>query len=289
MTIQQVMPKVFQWATATEALAAVGAELTLRQQGATAPPEVAAALAGVAGAAGLGDLDELAPPERAAVVGVVRMILHQSLDLLDHPDRSAEWTYTDPYILDGFGRGSAMLPATFADAHPDLADVEAFLDVGTGVGLLACAAAQVWPGATVVGIDPWEPSLARARANVADAGLEDRITVRSQTLADLDDVDTYDAAWIPTFFLTEEALAEGLKVVVGALRPGGWVILGIESPIDDPLEAAATALRWVRGGGGSLRADRAAQLLEETGFEAVHVAEPSGPIPLDLLLGQRPT
>jgi hypothetical protein len=38
----------------------------------------------------------------------------------------------------------------------------AFLDVGTGVGGLAIEAARVWPALRVVGIDQWEPALALA-------------------------------------------------------------------------------------------------------------------------------
>jgi tRNA1(Val) A37 N6-methylase TrmN6 len=68
-----------------------------------------------------------------------------------------------------------MIPALIATAYPDLVNVRSFLDVGTGVGLLAVAAARVWPAATIVGIDPWEPSLERARANVAQAGLDGRM------------------------------------------------------------------------------------------------------------------
>jgi len=121
-----------------------------------------------------------------------------------------------------------MIPAMIAGAHPDLAEVTSFLDVGTGVGLLAVAAAAVWPSATVVGIDPWETSLERARANVAGAGLDGRVTLRSQTMGSLHDVDAYDCAWIPTFFVTEAVLQEGLA----AYTPHwefwtGWVLLAV--------------------------------------------------------------
>ena len=46
---------------------------------------------------------------------------------------------------------------------PELAGVRLFLDVGSGIGLLAVAAAGVWPQATVVGIDVWGPSLTTLR------------------------------------------------------------------------------------------------------------------------------
>jgi SAM-dependent methyltransferase len=238
---------------------------------------------------GIADLGELPATQQAMLLGIIRMSLHYAVDLVDNPDRSPGWTYTDPAILDGFGRGSAMIPGLIASAHPGLAEVTSFLDVGTGVGLLAVAAANVWPKATVVGIDLWEPALERARPNVVQAGLEDRITLRHQDLADLDDVDTYDCAWIPTFFLTEPVLEAGLAAVVRALRPGGWVVLGLNRPTPDPLAAAVAALRWTRGGGGLLDGKDATNLLEAAGCGGVHSVPPAGPTPIELILGQRPT
>ena len=287
MSLEHVMGTVMQWATLTEAMAALGAELALQRPDVEAPPEIVAALRAVSTAAGV-DLDELPPPQQAMLVGIIRMYLHQATDLLEHPDRAPGWTFTDPVILDGWGRGSSMVPALMSSAHPDLADVRSFLDVGTGVGLLAVAAANVWPAATIVGIDPWETALERARANVAQAGLEDRITLRRQSLADLDDRAAFDCIWIPTFFLTEAALDEGLTAAVRALRPGGWVALGRLRPPPDPLGEATTALRWIRSGGCPLEAKRAVELLEQAGCEAVHLAQPTGPAPLELALGQRP-
>ncbi len=288
MPIEQVMPALFQLGTATEALAALGADVALRQPDAEPSPEIASALQAVTAAAGVGDIGDLAPPQQAMVLGMVRMFLHQALDLLDHPDRGPGWTFTDPAILDGWGRGSAMLPPMIASAHPDLADVTTFLDVGTGVGLLALAATNVWPNATVVGIDPWAPSLERAKANVAHAALEDRVTLRSQALAEVDDVDAFDCVWIPTFFLTEAGLREGLPAVVKAARPGGWVVLGIDAPSPDPLAAATANLRYVRGGGVVLDADQAVVLLEDAGCVDAHAAALPGPAPIGLVLGQRP-
>src|SRR5690242_7929532 len=109
MSFEDVIGTVMQWATATEALAAVGAELSLAEGGGSAPPEIVAALQGVSTAAGLADLDDLAPPQRAMLASIVRLYLHQALDVIEHPDRAPGWTFTDPAILDGWGRGSMMV------------------------------------------------------------------------------------------------------------------------------------------------------------------------------------
>lgn len=288
MAFEEVMGTVMQWMTATDALAALGAELQLQAPDAEAPAEIIAALRTVSSAAGIGGVSEIPAPQRGMLLGVIGLCLHHAVDVLDNPDRSPGWTYTDPAILEGIGRGSSMIPALIASAHPDLAEVTTFLDVGTGVGWLAVAAANVWPQATVVGIDPWEPALERARANIAQAGLGDRIALRSQMLADVDDDAVFDCVWIPTFFLTEAALEEGLKAAVRAARPGGWIVLGRNRPTLEPLAAATASLRWTRGGGCALEAERAVELLEQTGCEAVQVVQPTGPAPIEFAIGQRP-
>ena len=62
------------------------------------------------------------------VTGLIRMGLHQASDLLDDPGRPPGWTFTDPAILQGWGRGSAVVPGVLAAAVPELAGVRSFLD-----------------------------------------------------------------------------------------------------------------------------------------------------------------
>src|SRR5262245_30186713 len=180
MAFNEVLGTVMQWITASEALAALGAELQIQQDAADAPPEIVAALQSVSTAAGITDLAELEPQQRAMILGVIRTYVRHANELVDNPVKGPGWTFTDPAILDGWGRGSAMVPPMIAGAHADLAEVGDFLDVGTGVGLLAVAATSVWPTASVVGIDTWKPSLERATTNVEAAGLGERIELREQ-------------------------------------------------------------------------------------------------------------
>jgi hypothetical protein len=83
MAFEDVLGQVMQWVTATEAMAALAAELELQLSDSPAPAEVAAALTRVSGAAGLTGLDELPPPQRMMLVGVIRMYLRR---------RSTSWT-----------------------------------------------------------------------------------------------------------------------------------------------------------------------------------------------------
>jgi hypothetical protein len=130
--------------------------------------------------------------------------------------------------------------------------------------------------------------LARARANVAQAGLDDRITLRQQSVGELDDVDAYDCAWVPTFFITESDLEQAMPALVRAMRPSGWIVFGRMRPIPDPVAEAVAALRTIRGGGANLDTKRAVDLLESSGCTSVHTAPPTGPTPLEFVLGQRP-
>ncbi|HET9051818.1 MAG TPA: class I SAM-dependent methyltransferase, partial [Candidatus Dormibacteraeota bacterium] len=255
MSFVDVMGAVLRWTTGIEAAAALGAELSLMQSGQSAPPEIAARLRAVSAAAGLDGLEELTPQQRAIMVGIVRLHLHHAEDLLDSPARAAGWTYTDPVILDGWGRGSTVVPSIIAAAIPELGEVRSFLDVGTGVGLLAVSAAALWPEASIVGLDTWEPSLARARANIAGAGLQERIALREQNVADIEDVDAFDVSWVPTFFISPTALTEAVRRLVRATRPGGWIVLGRFLNPPDPVASAVGSLRTIRGGGSELSAD----------------------------------
>lgn len=287
MSFETVMGALSPWMVGAEALAAVGADLQ-RAEGAAVPAPVTEAVGAIRAAAGLGDVAEIPAPQRAMLLGIIRLTLHQALDVLDHPDRAPGWTFDAPAILDGWGRGSAMVPALLAAAHPDLASVGRFLDVGTGVGLLAVAAATVWPDSEIVGIDPWPPSLARARANVGAAGLGDRITLREQRLADVAEVETFDCVWVPTFFLSEEDLGSGVKTAVSAVRPGGWIVLGRNREMPVALANAVATLRVVRAGGTPLAADPAIALLEGVGCTDVHVPALPPHVPIEFVLGRRP-
>jgi SAM-dependent methyltransferase len=287
MPFEDVMTIVSRWLVATEALAAVGAELTLLQAPEPGHPEVTGALQAVSAAAGLPDLGELPSPQREMLIGLIRMGLRQAADLVDDPGRPPGWTFTDPAILQGWGRGSAMIPGALAAAAPELAGVRSFLDVGTGIGLLAIAAAGVWSQAAVVGIDIWGASLEAAGANVRAAGLADRITIRNQDVAALDDVDAYDCAWFPTFFVAEAVFEAAMPRLCRAVRPGGWLVLGRMTPPPDPVAQAVFALRTIRSGGAEFDTKRLITSLETAGCTAVRVLPRQGSAPLEYVIGQR--
>jgi predicted O-methyltransferase YrrM len=240
----------------------------------------------VLAAAEIPSLDDLPPEQLATLRDSLRSFFAQSGDLLNDPERASGWGYTDGTILEGQGRSSMFVPSMFAQAA-GIDQVESLLDIGTGVGLLAVAAARMWPSCHVVGIDTWEPSLERARANVAGAGLDDRIEIRDQNLVDLDDVDRFDVAWLPSFFVDADTLRVGLPRVLAAMRPGGRIIVGRFEPRADPLAQATLRLRTVRDGGSILTEDEVVELVRDAGFEDVAPLPKAGPVMLGFISGRK--
>jgi hypothetical protein len=122
------------------------------------------------------------------------------------------------------------------------------------------------PDATVVGIDPWPPSLELARANVAEAGLESRVSFVETTIQDY----------------TDDAILE-------LLRPGGQVVVGVTfAGAGDELESAADDLMTVRSGGSVLDPAAAVAVLEASGFADARELERTWNQPLRFVVGTRP-
>jgi predicted O-methyltransferase YrrM len=145
----------------------------------------------------------------------------------------------------------------------------------------------VWPAVSVVGVEPWEPAMKLAAANIAAAGLEDRVTMRSIRIEELIGSDEFDLAWMPAPFLPRSALETGVPVVARSLRPGGWLVLGRYAAPDAALPQALANLRTVRGGGTPLSDDEALALLAGGGLAKVHAVPSDWSAPIRFVAGQR--
>jgi SAM-dependent methyltransferase len=287
MSFDDTLQRAMQWGLTAESLGAIGAYLALLD-GDGGDPGVRDRLAALVEAAGLPDLATLEPPQRAMVRGLVRSALKQAVDLPEEPERAPGWAYTDPGVLDGWGRGSSAVPGMISAVLPEVGEVRTLLDVGTGVGLLAVGATNVWKDVTVVGIDTWEPSLDRARKHIADAGLTDRVELRNQDVVDLTDVDYFDCAWVPTFFLPQSLTEAAVAAVARAVKPGGWIVLGRFLPLPDPVANAMLQLRTYRFGGHLLDEARSVDLLEAAGCTAVRATTAPPPVQMAFTVGQKP-
>jgi len=287
MAFEEIMGVVMKLVGGTDALGAIAAHASLIAAGKEIDPRLAKAFSEVEAAVGVTGLEALAPAQLATLASVPRMFVREADLQISDPGRPPVWNYTDPVVLESYGRGSAVMPQLIASSVPEAGEVTSFLDVGVGVGWLAIAAAQLWPGARVVGLDVWAPSLERARAHVAESGLEGRIELRDQDAAELDDVDAYDLAWLPSFFFDEHALPAVARRVARAVRPGGVVVLGRFDPSPDPLDHATTNLRVVRSGGSLVGADEAVELLRTAGCTTVRAVPRTWPMRLQFVAGQR--
>lgn len=280
-----------------EALAALAAALRLRQSKSEAASEVQAALDEVVAALGLTDaLESASPGELAAALAPIRALFLQANDLLTDPARAPGWSYTDADVLESLGRTSAGFAGVLQDTvAPQLDGLEerlaaegaSFLDVGVGVAGLAIAMAGQWPNLRVVGIDPWEPSLALARANVSAAGLDDRIELRGARVEELDDRHRFDLAFLPAPFLPRSVLDGAVGRLRETLRPGGWVVVGLYRG-RDRLDEALALLRAARSGGSSPTPSEVVGLLRGAGFEQAGEFPAELGISSALAVGRRP-
>lgn len=297
MAYEQMMGVTAPLIAGAEAVAALAATMKLDALGEAGDPDVRATLDRVVSALTVpGLFDGLDETERQSTIGTVTSFLKQALELIENPGRPGGWVYTDPAVLQSQGQSSGAVPPLIASVAPTLdglTDALAregarVLDIGSGVAALSISCCRVWPAASVVGVDPWEPAMELAVKNVADAGLGDRITLRAIGIEDITDTDAFDLAWMPAPFLPRSVLESGVPVVARSLRPGGWLILGRYAAPQDALAEALADLRTVRGGGTPLSNDEAVALLERGGLSSVRSVPSEWKAPIRFVAGQRP-
>jgi SAM-dependent methyltransferase len=297
MSMQTLQAFIFKQGVAAAGLAALGAALDARASGEPLDPEVAAGVEKLLAALGAGDLlAEVRPEEAAAMLGIVRFFAAADAKLLRAETRTTLWDYTSPDVLQGVGAASRMhahmLTRDVVPALEGLADRlrspgSAFLDVGVGVAGLAIAVAQMWPELHIVGIDPWQPSLALARRNVEEANLRARIELREQRGETLTDESAFDLAWLPMTFIRERALGPISERVLRALRPGGWCVLALNNPAMEPALEAALGLRLRLSGDSAWSPGQADRLLRDKGYIDVRTLPSSPESPVALVVGRR--
>lgn len=249
----------------------------------------AAAVLGALGVGeGLGELDRAGAAAQAAAP------LLQTAALLRGDGQL--WAGQSDEALLAQGRTSAQGPPLLARfVFPQLPGlVEALdrpgarmLDVGTGVAALAVAYAAQYPQLTVVGIDVLPRVLALAARTVAAAAAGDRVVLREQDVATLDEPDRYALAWLPAPFVPEPAVRAGAGRVARALVPGGWLLVGHAKSAGDPLRDAIDRFKTVAYGGTALDDDTAAGLLRDAGLVDVRTVQTPPGAP-SITAGRRP-
>jgi len=291
---EAMMARIRQLSVSVEALAALGAELRLRQDRLDSDPRLRSLLREAVCNVDPRWLEHTDANDGAAALALIQTILRQSLDMLENPARLSGWSCEDPQVLQTQGqlsrivvRGIALLASERAALAATLRQPGVFLDVGTGVGWLAIEAARTWPALRVVGLDPWEPALALARRNRAHSDVADRIEFRSQRVEQLDESATVNLAWLPSPFIAGEAVDEALASVHRALVSGGWLIFGLAAQAEDSLEEALVKLRITRSGGHPWTPEEAKELLRRGNFTEIEAFQPR--LPVRFVVARRPS
>jgi predicted RNA methylase len=241
----------------------------------------------------LPQLDELTPDQRQTIAGVLTSIFRQAADLIEHPERPPGWTFDDPVVLQATGRASMSVASVLAQVAPSLDGLTSslaaggsFCDVGTGTAWLAIAAARCWPTARVMGIDIHPLALRLAEKNIADEGLDDRVTVQCLDVCDLDG--QHDLIWLPGPFLPAAVMPSALAAVRRSLRANGWLALGVYGGPPDPIAQQLADLRTVRSGGHPWTAADAVEAVASAGYAQAREIDRTWNAPVRLIVGQRP-
>jgi 2-polyprenyl-3-methyl-5-hydroxy-6-metoxy-1,4-benzoquinol methylase len=123
--------------------------------------------------------------------------------------------------------GSKWLPA-IPDVYARLrSDPPARVaDVACGTGWSSIAIARAYPKVTVDGFDLDEPSIMLARRNVAEIGLEDRVSFEVRDAADLDG--RYDLVTVFEAIHDMSRPVEALRALRGLLTEDGSVVIADE-------------------------------------------------------------
>jgi SAM-dependent methyltransferase len=199
----------------------------------------------------------------------------------------------DPWLLEALSNSTRADSSVWANvvvpqAPAAMAALEKggrLLDIGSGAGHALIDYAQRFPTATIVGLEPDEPSLELARANITTAGLASRIELRRGDANALEDADSFDLVTL-NITLHEtggpDEYANVLQRVHRALAPGGSVLVA-ELPYPDSPEAyreqpvyrilAGVQLHEALVGCGAITQAQLPQLLADAAFTHIRVAD----------------
>jgi SAM-dependent methyltransferase len=296
MSVEAIREFLNRHAPSATGLMALGALLDAHQSDKPLDPALAARLHDlVVTLGGHGLLEGLAQQEAATLLAELRGMYWIEGKLLFEETRRPGWSHAERGILEFGGAVSAgfvqplsrlIVPSLDGLAERLAAPGGRFLDVGVGVAGLTIAVARQWPELSIVGIDPWQPSLKLARENVEQAGLAGRIELREQGVERLEDDGRFDLVWFPTPFIPETACRTAFERIARALRPGGWVLVNCINPNLDQASAALWRVRTTLFGNGELAVEPLEELLARAGLVDVR-ALPTPPGSFLMLLAAR--
>jgi predicted O-methyltransferase YrrM len=187
------------------------------------------------------------------------------------------WTHTDAAIIEAQGLLTRMWAAKAAPKLRFLPGLMSsltapgarLLDVGAGAAGLAITLCESFPHLTAVALEPAPVPAEIGTRHVAAAGLESRIAIRRERVEDMDDEAAYDLAFLPQMFLPDAIIRETMRRVFSALKPGGWVLVGVLARPGNDAPSAVRRLKNLLWGGNRRDMDAVMTPLMEAGFQPV--------------------
>ena len=142
----------------------------------------------------------------------------------------AQGDFNRPWLLGSFGTEHRP---SIPDLHERLSNGGARVaDVACGVGWAAISLAKAYPNVTVEGFDLDEPSIELAKANAAEAGVDDRVTFTAGDAADVAAEESYDLATVVESIHDMSQPVAVMSSIRRMLKPGGTLIVADERTED---------------------------------------------------------
>jgi hypothetical protein len=191
---------------------------------------------------------------------------------------ASTWTTQDDEAILAQGRASAQGARAFKTFAVPMMEglgellaepMPIMLDVGVGVGAMAAAYCEAFPNLKVVGIDVFPRVLELAHSLIGQAGMAERIELRDQDVATIEDRETFCLGWLPAPFIPRVAIEAGLPRMAASLVPGGWLVVGHGKIAQRGLSDALTRFQTVAFGGTAISGDEAQELLRGAGLDKV--------------------
>lgn len=170
-------------------------------------------------------------------------------------------------VVNSFGCGNPL-------ALAEIKEGEAVLDLGSGAGIdILLAAKKVGPTGRAIGIDMTDDMIAKARENIAAAGL-DNVDVRKGIIEDLP-VDSASVDWVVSNCVINLS-PEKPKVfaeIARVLKPGGRMMVSDIVVKDLPVDIRRDQALYSSCVAGAISEEEYLAGLREAGLEQVEVRE----------------
>lgn len=149
-------------------------------------------------------------------------VFRTGLPVVQRPDRyrTAIERLTIQDIAVFFQEVLAVLPQVVADLRPG----SRILDVHCGGGRWLIAMARRFPEITALGVEFEPDSVERARANVAAAGLADRVAIEQGDVHAVGHQGAFVLAYFQYALHSLQDPVTAIRSAWAAVRPGGWLI-----------------------------------------------------------------